>query len=199
MTTLRFPLAGAWGAVCAAALFAVLARLVNVPLDVPKPLDERIVDFTKIRPETAVETKRQPKPTRAPPPATPGRPHIDVVTDGIAPPTRLVRPAVDVRIKDGPRPLGTDRDVQPIVQFPPEYPPRLVTRGVEGWVKVQFTIAASGAVQDAFVVDASPRDVFDDAALKAIARWRYNPRIDHGTAVERVGMQTVIRFELDTL
>jgi protein TonB len=199
MTTLRFPLAGAWGAVCAAALFAVLARLVNVPLDVPKPLDERILDFTKIRPSTPVETKRRQKPTRTPPPATPGRPRLDVVTEGIGPPTRLVRPVVDVRLKDGPRPLGTDRDVQPIVRFPPEYPQRLVTRGVEGWVKVQFTIAPSGAVKDAFVVDASPPSVFDDAALKAIARWRYNPRIDHGTAVERVGMQTVIRFELDTL
>ncbi|HET8699475.1 MAG TPA: TonB family protein, partial [Gammaproteobacteria bacterium] len=166
MTTLRFPLAGAWGAVCAAALFAVLARLVNVPLDVPKPLDERIVDFTKIRPEIPVEIKHRQKPTRTEPPATPGTPRIHVVTGDPGPPARWVRPAVDVRVAEGhPAPLGTDRDVQPIVRFPPEYPPRLVTRGVEGWVKVQFTIAASGAVKDAFVVDASPRDVFDDAAL----------------------------------
>jgi hypothetical protein len=101
---------------------------------VPKPLHERVFDFTKIRPSTPVEPKRQQKPTRTPPPATPGRPRIDVVTDGIAPPTRLLRQAVDVHIKDGPRLLGSDRDVQPIVRFPPEYPQRLVTRGVEGWV-----------------------------------------------------------------
>jgi protein TonB len=93
--------------------------------------------------------------------------------------------------------MGTDRDVQPIVQVHPDYPQPAISRGVEGWVKVQFTITATGAVKDAFVIDASPRAVFDDAALKAIARWRYNPRIDNGTAVERVGMQTVIRFQLD--
>ena len=38
--------------------------------------------------------------------------------------------------------------------------------------------------------------MFDDAALKAIARWRYNPKVEDGVAVERVGVQTVIRFQL---
>ena len=42
-----------------------------------------------------------------------------------------------------------------------------------------------------------PHNFFDDAALKAIARWRYNPRVEGGVAVERVGVQTIIRFQLD--
>jgi TonB family protein len=47
------------------------------------------------------------------------------------------------------------------------------------------------------VVSSEPGTTFDDAALKAIARWRYHPRIENGVAVERVGLQTVIRFQLD--
>ena len=197
MTTLRFPAAGVWGAVCTVALFALLAHLMNVRMDVPAPTKATILDFTKIRPSPPAVTKRQPKPTRTPPPVTPGTPHLQAVVDVGSTPATWVRPPVSVRVDDGGlRRLGSDRDVQPLVRVPPEYPARLIGRGVEGWVKLQFTITAAGSVQDAFVVDASPQTVFDDAALKAIARWRYNPRVENGAAVERVGMQTVIRFEL---
>ena len=56
---------------------------------------------------------------------------------------------------------------------------------------------ANGDIEQPVVVGADPQGIFEDAALKAIARWRYNPRIDGGVAVERVGLQTVIRFELN--
>jgi protein TonB len=52
-------------------------------------------------------------------------------------------------------------------------------------------------VRDAQVVDSEPGTLFDEAALKAIARWRYKPRIRNDEAVERVGLQTIIRFELE--
>ena len=61
---------------------------------------------------------------------------------------------------------------------------------------MQFTITDRGTVKDARVVAAEPRGIFDEAALTAIARWRYNPKIEGGVAVERVGLQTVIRFTL---
>jgi outer membrane biosynthesis protein TonB len=47
------------------------------------------------------------------------------------------------------------------------------------------------------VVESAPGTVFDDAALKAIARWHYCPRVEHGEAGERVGLQYVFRFELE--
>jgi protein TonB len=62
---------------------------------------------------------------------------------------------------------------------------------------VQFSVTAAGTVRDAAVVASEPGTLFDEAALKAIARWRYNPRVVDGMAVERVGLQTVIRFELE--
>ncbi|MGH8246953.1 MAG: energy transducer TonB, partial [Gammaproteobacteria bacterium] len=62
---------------------------------------------------------------------------------------------------------------------------------------VQFTITAAGTVKDAKVVASDPKNIFDDAALRAIARWRYNPKILDGAAVERVGVQTKITFQLE--
>jgi len=64
-------------------------------------------------------------------------------------------------------------------------------------VQVRFTITPTGTVKDPVVVNAEPKGMFDDAALKAIARWRYNPRVEGGVAVERVGVETIIRFQLE--
>ncbi len=64
-------------------------------------------------------------------------------------------------------------------------------------MQVRFSVTAAGTVRDAVIVASEPGTIFDEAALKAIARWRYNPRVVNGVAVERVGLQTIIRFELE--
>ena len=85
----------------------------------------------------------------------------------------------------------------PLVRVNPDYPPARDPAGTEGWVQVRFSVTAIGTVRDAVVVASEPGTIFDEAALKAIARWRYNPRVENGEAVERVGLQTIIRFELE--
>jgi protein TonB len=111
---------------------------------------------------------------------------------------RIAQPGlVRVEIERGGLPTGgIDREPIPLVRVDPDYPPRAILAQTEGWVQVQFTITDRGTVRDARVVAAEPRGIFDDAALKAIARWRYNPKIEGGVAVDRVGLQTVIRFQL---
>jgi protein TonB len=64
-------------------------------------------------------------------------------------------------------------------------------------VQVRFAVTPTGGVRDAVVVASEPGTVFDQAALAAVARWRYNPRIDGGVAVERVGLEARLRFTLD--
>lgn len=87
-------------------------------------------------------------------------------------------------------------DILPVVRTPPFYPPQALASRTEGWVLVEFTITTNGRVEDPAVVRSSPPSVFDEAAVQAISQWRYNPRIVNGEAVERVGVQTEIRFEL---
>jgi protein TonB len=64
-------------------------------------------------------------------------------------------------------------------------------------VLVEFTITAAGTVRDARVIDASPKGYFEDAALKAIGRWRYNPKVQEGVAVERIGVRVRLSFNLE--
>ena len=92
---------------------------------------------------------------------------------------------------------GSDRDIIPLVRINPDYPPRALSRNIEGFVIVQFTITATGSVKDVIVVHAEPQGIFDEAAVRAVARWRYNPKVEEGVAVERVGVQTRITFQLE--
>jgi protein TonB len=43
-------------------------------------------------------------------------------------------------------------------------------------VTVKFTVQTDGSVTNPTVTDAKPRrGVFDDAALRAVARWKFQP------------------------
>ena len=75
------------------------------------------------------------------------------------------------------------------------YPAAAAARGVEGWVAVQFTVAADGSTRDAVITESSPAGVFEDSVLDAIRAWRYEPRIVAGKPIEqRVGLR--VRFKL---
>ena len=202
MHALRFPLAAGLGLFVALAVFTLLWTFVSRPMDFKPASKARDVHFTTKIVEPNIEPKRQPKVIRRPPPVvfvgSLVRDHVTDVTPVRYEPATVgkfqpVTVNVDIG-RRGPPQMGQDRDVIPLVRIPPEYPPH--SGNTEGWVKVQFSITETGSVRDAFVVDAKPTGVFDAAALKAVARWRYSPKIEGGVAVERVGVQTIIRFEL---
>jgi protein TonB len=197
MSNLRVPFAVVGGALFSSALFLALYQVVSGPLNIGPSLKATVIEFTKQRIDTPSANKRDPKIVRPPPPVVPHDRTTITTESGGFDRAVFVRPKIDVRVLDekGLVP-GTDRDAIPIVRPAPDYPPRALARGLEGWVKIQFAITPIGTVRDPVVVDAEPKGVFEDAALKALARWRYNPRIDGGVAVERVGVQTVIRFAL---
>jgi TonB family protein len=77
----------------------------------------------------------------------------------------------------------------------PVYPPKALAAKMEGWVDVQFTVAASGKVQDAVVHTSSVPVVFDEAAVKAVLQWRYKPFLRDDKPVP-VRTEIRIRFAL---
>jgi len=75
------------------------------------------------------------------------------------------------------------RDLEPVATPEPTYPPAAFRQGVGGWVEVEYTVNERGATTDVAVVAAEPRGVFDDAAVAAVAGWKYRPRIVNGQPV----------------
>ena len=199
MHALRIPIAAFAGAVFTSAMFWLLWSLVTTSFDVGDRAQATSIEFSRMRRDTEVATKRDEKVERERPPPTPETPRIAFSAGGIDNNVASLSPIVDARgaMSRMSMSAGSDRDVIPLVRINPDYPPRALSRGLEGWVQVQFTITATGTVKDAIVVNAEPKNIFDDAALKAIARWRYNPKVDAGVAVERVGVQTRIVFQLE--
>jgi periplasmic protein TonB len=197
MSAIRAPFSALGGIVFSVALFLGLANLVNVPFAIaPTTVAQRIA-LEPVRPDTPVTRTRDPRIVREPPTLDPGLPKIGVdESDVIVERAIHTRPNVDTRPAGHGLMRGLDGDVTAIIQTKPEYPPRELARGTQGWVRVQFSVTSIGTVRDAVVVDSEPEAVFDQAALKAIARWRYNPRVENGEAVERIGLQTIIRFTL---
>jgi len=64
-------------------------------------------------------------------------------------------------------------------------------------VAVEFTISKTGTVKNPRVIGNYPNSVFDREALKAIRKWKYNPKIENGEPVERPGVKVRLTFELD--
>jgi TonB family protein len=63
--------------------------------------------------------------------------------------------------------------LEPLIAGVPEYPEAARARGLRGAVEVEFTVTPAGTVENPRVVTAEPRNVFDSAALAAVARRRY--------------------------
>lgn len=66
-------------------------------------------------------------------------------------------------------------NVQPVYRTNPKYPRYAADRGIEGWVHMEFIVTIQGKIEDIKVLDSDPRDVFDQAAMDAVAQWRYIP------------------------
>lgn len=195
--TTRLPIAFVLGLAVATGLFWGLWAMVSGHSGFGELKPAVKIDFTALRHDTETETKRekivQPKPEKMPeiPQITSQSAGID--SGGVS----SVSVSFDTSNLGHGISVGSDRDVIPLVRINPEYPTRARERGIEGWVQVEFTITAAGTVADAKVVDAEPKGLFDRAALEAIGRWKYNPKVVDGRAMERRGVMVVLTFKLE--
>lgn len=89
-----------------------------------------------------------------------------------------------------------DASAMPVAQIQPVYPSRAVARGIEGFVLVQFDVSETGAVINPQVLVSQPSSIFDSAALRAVSRWKYQPKVIDGKAVRMFGLQTRFNFNL---
>jgi protein TonB len=199
MHALRIPIAVVLGGLFTTSMFWLLWTMIGTAFDVSDSAQAQRIEFSRMRRDTEVATKRDEKVERERPPPTPETPRMAFSAGGVENNVAQLTPVVDARgaMSRMQMTAGSDRDVIPLVRINPDYPPRAQSRGLEGFVEVEFTITPAGTVANPRVVNAEPKNIFDDAALKAIARWRYNPKVENGVAVERVGIRVRLTFKLD--
>jgi len=162
-----------------------------------------VMEFVRLKRPSETHLKQREKPEEPPPPESPPpqMPELELATNQPtvnAPDIAMAMPKLSGLAMDfnGPyigavRQGSPDRDFMVLSRIPPRYPYRAERKKIEGWVKVSFVITAQGTVQDAIVVDAKPKGIFDKAALQAILKWRFKPRINNGKPVATRADQTI--------
>ncbi|BBO28545.1 protein TonB [Marisediminitalea aggregata] len=192
------------GAAVAFGLFVVMAKLIE---NSARPADEvppaPVIDIVMQAPDEDVQTRTRVPPPPPPPPQQP--PKMEPVEPEDAEPDAdgfsLDIPNVDtggvgVNI-GGVGAMQSDGDATPIVRIDPKYPPQAARDGKEGWVKLQFTINEDGSVGDIEVMDADPKRIFDREARRALAKWKYKPKIVDGKPVKQPNMFVQLDFKLE--
>ena len=87
-------------------------------------------------------------------------------------------------------------EMLPIVRVEPVYPARALSRGVEGYVDMSFTVTTTGTVKDP-VVAYSTNSLFDRAATRAVLKFKYKPRVIDGVAVDVPNVTERITFRIE--
>jgi protein TonB len=160
-----------------------------------------VVDFVRLKQESETETKRRTLPKKQIDQSRP--PPVPDIRAPRAPRPELGDPDAGVvaiptaELAAGPRAGAalSDMDAVPLVRIAPEYPARAASRGIGGWVLLEFTVTTAGSTKDVRVVDADPPGTFDRVAIKAVERFKYRPKVVNGRPVEQHGVQVVLDFD----
>lgn len=89
----------------------------------------------------------------------------------------------------------SDRDAQPMVRIQPQYPPRAAERGLSGYCLMRFDVSPDGTPTNIEAFDCSS-SMFSRNSVRAVERWRYEPKIENGNAVWRRGVETRLEYQL---
>lgn len=157
----------------------------------------RLGDFVRVERTEVIETKKE-KPEKPPEPEVPPEmPSPDMANNfdnSMA--VSVSAPSMDASMSVGGVGFGvSDGEYLPIVKVAPVYPSRALSRGLEGYVIVEFTVTRTGTVRDAIVVE-STSSLFERAATEAALKFKYKPRVIDGEAVEVPGVRNKITFEI---
>lgn len=97
-----------------------------------------------------------------------------------------------------PAPTHITPSIDPIVMIHPKYPKSAARIGQNGWVQLSFDINKKGRVENTKVVNVSPKGFgFEDEALRAFEKWRYNPTTKSGDLIYRKDESIVITFKVN--
>lgn len=167
-----------------------------------EPIKGNVLDFIRLKKDESVVKKerkvqkpakpKEPPPQMTTPPMQQSNPNATATKNSFAADIQA-----DSGLTGGLNLDSGDGDYLPIVKVAAVYPRRAQSRGIEGFVVVEFTVSKTGAVTNPIVVHAEPEGVFDQAALDAVIKFKYKPRVVDGEAMAVAGVQNKISFEID--
>lgn len=92
--------------------------------------------------------------------------------------------------------LGSFISSEPLSRKAPKYPKAAAVNGYEGFVRMSFVVDEQGNVIDPVVEDATGHRKFEQAALRAIKKWKYSPAMQDGKPVQQCHNNVQFDFNL---
>ena len=194
----RYVIGVSLGAVVTFVLFMIMqAVIANDGANVEEGVQGKLLDLVRLEPDDEIQTKqRKPKPPPPPDEPPPDMPKPEFDSSDVSTGVDIGAVDVNVDLNVGGGGFSSDGEYLPIVKVAPVYPRRAQTRGIEGYVLLQFTVTKTGAVKDPVVVEAKPSGIFDRAAINAALKFKYKPKVVNGAAIDVAGVLHRITFEL---
>ena len=181
-------------------LFVMQLLIVTGKQALTKPRERFQLEFVRVKRNENLNVEdvvpeKPPKPPETPP-ETPPQDMDNINPD--APKISIAPPAVsNTQDIGGPGGMNiAEGDYLPIVRVAPVYPARALSRGLEGFVDLMFTVTTAGTVKDPVVIQ-STSSLFERAAIRAVLKFKYKPRVVDGVPVEVPGVKTRISFMLE--
>lgn len=88
-------------------------------------------------------------------------------------------------------------DYLPIVKVAPIYPQRALSRGIEGYCVVEYTVTRQGFIRDPVVIESlCTSSLFHRASVDAARKFKYKPRVINGEAIEVSGVQNKFTYRI---
>lgn len=181
-------------------LFVMQLLIVTGKQALTDPRERHKLEFVRVKRNENLNVEdvipeKPPKPPETPP-ETPPQDMDNVNPD--APTVNIAPPQVDTSGDiGGPGGMNiAEGDYLPIVRVAPVYPSRALSRGLEGFVDLSFTVTTAGTVKDPIVIQSTSK-LFERAAIRAVLKFKYKPRVKDGVPVEVPGVKTRISFILE--
>lgn len=176
-------------------------------LPLPPPEEELVALVRNESTETTTSSDRDPLPRPDVAPSTERDRTVVITRPDVTTPAVGDWPTFVVRTPPGPLGDGEglwrdrielsgslDRAPRTRLQTAPLYPAEARRDGRSGIVTVEFVVNEAGEVMTPRVTGATDR-IFEEAALRAVAKWRFEPGRRHGQVV-RFRMVVPIHFSL---
>ena len=188
-------------ALVTAALILLMVSLIEFA---DKDLDDKkrmklpdiVMPSAEIRTQRQIEKPDKPEMDDTPPPDVPQQDFDSI--DGDAAVGQLSAPTsvnANLDLSIGAGLSVTDGEYLPIVKVAPSYPSAAMSRGLEGYVILEYTVTKQGTVRDPVVIESSS-SLFERSAIRSAERYKYKPRVIDGQPVEVPGVRTKISFKL---
>ena len=157
----------------------------------------KLLDFVCLEEDQELQTKqRKPKPPPPPDEPPPDMPKPEFESSDISQGVDVGAVDVDVNLNVEGGGFSSDGEYLPIVKVNPQYPRRAQTRGIEGYVLLEYIVTKTGAVRDPVVIEAKPPGIFNRAAINAALKYKYKPKVVNGEPIDVAGVKTRITFEM---